>query len=727
VTEIKLSRYEILEKLGEGGMGVVYKARDSRLQRLVALKVLPEDRGDDQRARFLREARAASALNHPGIVTVHDIEREGNTDFLVMEYIEGRALCDLIPGGGLPLRFVIEYGAQAAEALAAAHEAGIIHRDLKPSNIMVMAGGRVKVLDFGLAKQAPLGPPARGEGGAPLTGDGQVLGTVSYMSPEQAVGKVLDHRSDIFALGITLYEMLTGLLPFRGEHLAAFVHELFYNDPAPLREHVPEIPDALERVVMRALHKKREERYMSMGDLARELRAVTVRTEVADVRFLPADISRVQTGAMHLREIVVGGPLPEVRVLTSPPEPGSARTSLAVLPFQSLSDDKDDMYMATGIALEIASALSGVPDIRIASHLASFKFQGPHVDLAEVARALNIRYVLTGSLRRAGDRVRILAELSDATAGTQIWSRKFDRTLEDLFTLQEEIAGAIVSATGGQLIRAASEDASYARPESLDAWGLLRKAYHFWNYSFSPAGLDEGLSLLRQAVKIDPHYANAHAFLGMYLVERVIHAFTADKEPERLEARAAVELALELAPGDPAVLENVGLVFLHCALWERAVTALRRSVQIAPFNLVSWGYLGLTLGWGGDKPDIMESRKILQRLISATPDHPSLPYWLYFLSGTAAHEGRFEEAAAHARRTLDLHPYFFIARAAYANALGALGQRDAALEAWQGVQAINPGFTPAHYREEITMIARTKERGANHLIGLQALGLLTEN
>jgi adenylate cyclase len=264
-------------------------------------------------------------------------------------------------------------------------------------------------------------------------------------------------------------------------------------------------------------------------------------------------------------------------------------------------------------------------------------------------------------------------------------------------------------------------------PENLDAWGLLRKAYHFWNYNFSREGLDEGLTHLRRAVELDPRYAAAHAFLGMYLVERVIHAFTHRTEAERIEARAAVELALELAPGDPSVLENVGLVLLHCALWDRSVTALRRAVQIAPFNLVSWGYLGLALGWGGDAADAEEARKILGRLIEATPDHPSLPYWLYFLSGTAAHQGAFEESAEHARKTLELHPYFFIARTAYANALGALGQREAGLEAWANVQAINPAFSAAHYRQEIAMIARTKERGENHLVGLRKLGILAEN
>jgi serine/threonine protein kinase len=692
-------------------MGVVYKALDTRLHRIVAIKVLAKDRADEHRARFLREARAASALNHPAIVIVHDIGTEDGTDFLVMEFVDGRPLSEIIPGGGMPLRNALHYAAQVADALGAAHAAGIVHRDLKPANVMITGDDRVKVLDFGLAKPVPT--TARGAAGEPLTSEGLVLGTVSYMSPEQAIGHPIDYRSDIFALGVTLYEMLTGVCPYRGDNLGAFVYEVYNRPPSPLREVLSEIPVALERIVGRALHTQVDERYQTMSDLARDLRALDLSAHGAGASVSGGDISKAPTGALHLSE-----------PLTSPPIPGTERTSLAVLPFQSLSDDKDDIYTATGIALEIASALSGVPDLRIASHLASFKFQGLHVDLAEVARTLNIRYVLTGSLRRSGDRVRVLAELSDAVAGTQLWSRKFDRRLEDLFAVQEEIASAIVSATGGQLIRESSAIASYVPPENLDAWGLLRRAYHFWNYSFSPEGLDEGLRLLHRAVELDPRYANAQAFLGMYLVERVIHAFTPRKEEERLEARAAVERALELAPGDPGVLENVGLVLLHCSLWERSVNALRRSVQIAPFHLVSWGYLGLSLGWGGDDADVAEAQKILRRLIEATPDHPSLPYWLYFQSGASARQGHFVAAAEQAHRTLELHPYFFIARTAYANALGALGRLEEGLEAWRMVEAINPAFTAAHYQEEIRMIARSKERSEPQLRGLRALGLL---
>jgi serine/threonine protein kinase/tetratricopeptide (TPR) repeat protein len=712
---VKLTRYDILEKIGEGGMGIVYKARDRRLGRIVAVKALPaaKDSAAEHRARLLREAQAASSLNHPAIVTLHDVGSEDGVDFLVMEYVEGRPLNQLIPGCGLTIRDAVDYGAQIAEALAAAHAAGIIHRDLKPANVIVTPSGRIKLLDFGLAKQIVTDK----EQG--LTSEGIVLGTLAYMSPEQAVGQSLDQRSDIFSLGVLLYQMLAGVVPFQGEHIAASIHELFYGEPTPLRQLRPEVPDELDRIVSTALRTRREERYQHAADLAGELRGLS-----------PADLLDADTAARISRPDAPTGPVGRSDALAAagrprsrPPSVGSERASLAVLPFRSLSDDKEDAHTATGISLEIASALSGVPDLRIASQLASFRFQGD-VDLKEVARALNIRYVLTGSFRRAGDRVRVLAELTDATDGTQVWSRKFERDMADLFAMQEEIAGAIVTATGGQLIRATSQSASYHPPENLDAWGLLRKAYHFWNFNFSLEGLDEALTLLRRAVKLDPRYADAHAFLGMYLVERVIHAFTPHKEEERTEALAAVERALELAPGDPSVLENAGLVLLHCSHWERSVTTLRRAVAIAPFNLVAWGYLALSLGWGGDDPETVEAERILARLVEAAPEHPSLPYWLYFRSGVAARQARFEDAAAYASRTLDLHPYFFIARTAHANALGTLGQREAGLEAWKNVQAINPTFTASHYAGEIAMIARYERRIEPHLAGLRALGVL---
>ena len=396
-----------------------------------------------------------------------------------------------------------------------------------------------------------------------------------------------------------------------------------------------------------------------------------------------------------------------------------------MLPFTSLSVDPDDGYIAAGIASEIIVALGGVPDLRVASELASFRFRGAELDLAQTAQTLRVRYVLAGNLRRAGDRIRVLATLADAETGAQIWSKAFDRRLAELFALQEEIAQAIVGATGGQIIRADADRAHRSSPEHLDAWGLLHRAYHFWNHAFSSDGLEQALDQVRRAVVLDPSYAAAHAFLGLYLIERVIHVLTPQVEEERAEALVVAERAVQLAPSDPNVLENAGLVWYHCSQHERSVGALRRAVAIAPFNLVAWGYLALSLGVGGDDAEAEEARRILDRLLDNTPDHPSIPYWLYFKGAVSTRQGRFDDAMACAGRTIEMQPHFFLASVMLANALGVRGRLEEARAAWQRVQAIHPHFTAESYEREIRLQAQQPERAEPHLAGLQAAGILS--
>jgi adenylate cyclase len=289
-----------------------------------------------------------------------------------------------------------------------------------------------------------------------------------------------------------------------------------------------------------------------------------------------------------------------------------------------------------------------------------------------------------------------------------------------LFKVQEEIAESIVRATGGELIRAGSEHADKASAHELDAWGLVRKAYHFWNYGFHPAGIGESLDLLRRAIQLDPGYASAYAFLALYLIERVVLVLTDRPEEDRAEANAAATKAVELAPQDAEVLENAGLVWLHCSEYNQSVESLRRAVQIAPFNLVAWGYLGLALGWGGKERDADEAEKILKKLIAETPEHPSLPYWHYFLSGTYIRLSRFEEAAEHAQRCVELQPRFYIARITLANALGHLGRVEQARAEIAHVLAMNPYVTEAVLHTEYLNIARDPQLADLHLAGLRS-------
>lgn len=714
-----ISHYEIVEEIARGGMGVVYRARDLSLNRFVALKALPIFTSSDPsaRQRFEREAQAASALNHPNIVTIYDLVSDEHASYIVMELIEGKTLGEIIPLSGLPPEKAIRYALQMADALGCAHEAGIVHRDLKPQNVLISRRDHLKILDFGVAKlkSEPSGQLATHDN---LTRPGAFLGTTYYAAPEQFSAGEIDQRTDVYALGVVLYQMLVGRVPFYADNPLQLLQAIYHEQPKPLRQTYPHYPPIVDQIITRALHKHRQGRYPNMDMFSEDLVAAKEAFHQAALESSSAgtQVSDVPTAVLQIGSNRSAYP----PVWIEPPRAGHEKSSIAVLPFRSLSSDKDDEYMAMGIGSEISSALSRVPGIRVASNLSTFRYQDEAPDLQEIAAKLKIRYVLTGSLRRSGTRIRVMSELADALAGSVLWSRTYERHLEDLFAVQEEIAESIVRATGGELIRAGSEHADKASAHELDAWGLVRKAYHFWNYGFHPAGIGESLDLLRRAIQLDPGYANAYAFLALYLIERVVLVMTDRPEEDRAEANAAANKAVELAPQDAEVLENAGLVWLHCREYDQSIEALRRAVQIAPFNLVAWGYLGLALGWGGKERDASEAEKILKKLIAETPEHPSFPYWHYFLSGVYIRLLRFDEAYIHAQRCVELQPRFYIARITLANALGHLGRFDEAQAEIAHVLAMNPYVNETVLHAEYLNIARDPQIADLHLSGLRA-------
>jgi serine/threonine-protein kinase len=455
-------------------MGQVFRALDTRLHRTVAIKVLPSAHvaDPDRKRRFLKEARAASKLNHPNIVTLHDMASDGGVDYMVMEYVAGKTLKELILPDGLPISVAGDYAVQLVGALTVAHAAGLIHRDIKPANIMVTTEGQVKVLDFGLAKQLiPVGGDSL-DAGQSLPGI--LVGTVSYMSPEQTRGEPLDARSDIFSCGTVLYETVTGQLPFIASSLLSTMHEIAQNDPRPPSQVQPRVPLWLERIILRCLRKQVAERYQSMAELLEALRSGGVQNALESAR----------TSA-------------------------SPASSIAVLPFASVSGDSE--HFGDGLAEELIHSLSLYDDLQVIARASAAAVRGHGLDIREIGRRLNAGVILDGSVRRAGNRLRITVQLIDVSDGRHLWSERYDREMTDVFEVQDEITAAIVAKLRPQLVGARSPSAA-RHSEDPEAYALYLKGRHHWGRR--PAGTMEAIAYFEQAVKRDPTYALAYAGLA---------------------------------------------------------------------------------------------------------------------------------------------------------------------------------------------------------------------
>ncbi len=408
----------------------------------------------------------------------------------------------------------------------------------------------------------------------------------------------------------------------------------------------------------------------------------------------------------------------------TPPRLEQALGSIAVFPFDVLSPDADDAYLADGISSEIINMLSRVPDLRVASRAAMFSSRNRGEDAWDLVQSLQFRYVLTGNVRRAGDRVRVIAELTAAADRTQLWSNTYERQLADLFAVQEEIAEAIVVAFGGEYLRAEWQRVRQRPTENLDAWGLVQKARSL-NLPVNREATDEALQLAHEAIDADPAYAGAHACLASVIMQRVISGFSEQPDEDRAAAIAAVERASELSSDDPLVLRTLGKVWSNCGRHEQAITALRRAVDIAPFDFHSWGRLGRTLCYGGDPEGLREGQAVLDRILTSAPDHPMVPYWYYFKANACSLEGRHEDAARFARKSLDIQPGYTGAWVALANAFGHLGRAGEAREAMDKALQVNPAMTPEHLSEQIAIAAGGDRKHAERsLAGLKAAGLL---
>jgi len=551
----KLGVYEVLAPLGAGGMGEVFRARDARLHREVAIKGLPEAFAKDPErlARFEREARMLASLSHPNIAAIYGIEDADGTPFLVLELVEGESLAQRLTRGSLPVRETLDVAAQIAAAMEAAHERGIVHRDLKPGNVMLSPTRVVKVLDFGLAKGGAIeGGPVSGLSqsptmGAGATAAGLVLGTASYMSPEQARGLAVDRRTDVWAFGCVVYECLTARQAFSGPTASDVIGRILERE-ADWNALPPATPARLKDLLKRCLTKDAEVRPRDIGDLKRELGA----------------IAQELSSASGVHASSIGG-VP----------------SLAVLYFENLANDQESEYFCAGITEDILTDLSKIRGLRVASRNAVARYKGGPIDIPKIAAELGVGAVLEGSVRRAGGRVRITAQLVNAVDGFHLWAERYDRTLEDVFAVQEEIAAAIAGALRVTLAPGEAAKLAQNRPEDVRAYDLYLKGRARYG-AYTADSLHEALALFTQATELDPNYALAWA--GIADCYGQLNQWGSNEDPAELKrlGLAAAERAIQINPKLPEAYKAQALVLRFSGDRDGARAALLRAVQADP-------------------------------------------------------------------------------------------------------------------------------------------------
>jgi eukaryotic-like serine/threonine-protein kinase len=584
-----ISHYLIVEKIGGGGMGVVYKAKDTRLARFVALKFLPEDVAYDSLAlaRFRREARAASALNHPCICTIFDIGEHDGRAFIAMEFIDGETLRSHIHGKALTLAEILKLGIQIAEALDAAHAEGIIHRDIKPANILLTKRGQAKVLDFGLAKLVRKGFASADEdfGGESDISSivGIISGTPSYMSPEQIRGDELDQRTDIFSLGLVLYEMATGRKAFDGGTGGTIIEAILTRPPVSVRSINPDIPPRLEQIVDKALHKDRDQRYQHAANLLADLQQLQRNTD-----FNRTD-GKVDTESVPIQTL---GPAPATEKQSSqtsavrtisrrPARPPKVIGSLAVFPFENVSRDPENEYLSDGIPGSLINILATIPRLRVIAQSTVFRYKGRQIDPQTVGRELNVRAVLTGRMMQSGGSLRIGTELVDVATGAQLWGAQFDRKPGDIFVIQDEISNEISGKLRLQLTRAEKKRLVKRHTEDAEAYRLYLQGRHHWN-RWTEEGFYKALGHFQQAVDKDSSYALAYAGLADSYVLLGWNSYLPPKDTFP-KGKAAAMTALQLDPGlGEAHTSLAAVLWLYDWHWPEAHAEFKRSLQLSP-------------------------------------------------------------------------------------------------------------------------------------------------
>jgi serine/threonine-protein kinase len=658
-------------------MGEVYRARDPKLGRDVAIKVLPEEMAADAErlARFEREARSLAALNHPNIVTIFAIEESGGTRFLAMELVEGQDLGAILAAGALALPRFFDIAVPLSEALSAAHERGIVHRDLKPANVMVTPEGRVKVLDFGLAKHSAAEPDADlsstpTESRADLTSEGQVFGTVAYMSPEQARGEKVDARSDVFSLGVLFYQMLTGRRPYQGGSAVDVISSILRDKPPSVTELRADAPPHLARILRRCLEKDPRDRYQTSRDVFNELRGLREEVSLAS-RPLPLADAGTGARASRARRAWIAGAAAVVLAAAaylavrsgvfrgSPPAAAAGAEappirSIAVLPLDNYSGDPNQDFFAEGMTDELTADLATISQLRVISRGSAMQFKGKQrPPTPEIGKKLNVDAIVEGSVLRSGDKVRITAQLIDARSDRHLWAKSFERSSRDVLALQDELASAIAREIHVQLTPAEQSRLSHAKSVNPEAYDAYLKGRYYFNRP-SDENLKMAIASFEEAIRLDPSFAPAHSGLSdAYLWAGYNEGFLTATEA-RPKAKAAAEKAIQLddqAAEGHASLATFKLFYEYD--WEGSEREYRRAFALNPNYAFAHDQFGLGLAFQGRFDEaIAEGR----RAAELDPLSPQIP-----LDNSIAVTFRGDLAGAKAlvRRAAELDPTFF--------------------------------------------------------------------